>query len=294
MINKINIYIRRKTNRTVSNTLKASIEGFRVLGLDFQVLYEDEYRPSDIAVLYGYHKKVSGAGVRRKQIYDTQKKLGNKILVFERGFLNRELYHSVGWNGINGRADFVVKDKPADRFNQLNIKTKEYKKGREPILLCGQVPWDANVQTLNTGNKKKISSVGGYMKWLNQTYTEIRANTARDIIFRPHPKFMGRQDWYKVAIPETIEWSVQNIKKDFKRCSTCVVFSSNTAVEAVMEGLSIYVGDIGSMAYPIANKDFSKIDNPINLDREQWLYDLAYKQWTWEEISRGKFWEHLL
>ena len=36
------------------------------------------------------------------------------------------------------------------------------------------------------------------------------------------------------------------------------------------------------------------IENPKLGERKQLLYDLAYTQWTKEEIEQGKPWEHLI
>ena len=35
------------------------------------------------------------------------------------------------------------------------------------------------------------------------------------------------------------------------------------------------------------NKDLSKIENPEYPDRDQWVYDLGYKQWTEKEVRDG-------
>ena len=293
METKIIVYIRRGTNRIVSSSLDAGIAGFKTLGEDYQVLYEDEYRPSEIAALYGFHKKMSRVGIERKKIYDTQNAMGNKVLTFERGFINRSIYHSVGWNGINGRADFKVKNCPNDRFDKIGVDVKPWKQKGKTILVCGQVPWDCNVQHLNTGFKKRPTSVQGYMDWLRNTLETIHEHTNRNIIFRPHPSFRRRKEWYEVATPDYVFWSTNSLEADFKRAKVCVAFNSNTMVEAAIQGIPVFAGDIGSMAYPIANTDLTQINDPKKPSRKQWLNDLAYKQWTWDEMSRGLFWEHL-
>jgi hypothetical protein len=42
-----------------------------------------------------------------------------------------------------------------------------------------------------------------------------------------------------------------------------------------------------SLAYDVANKDFSTIENPIMPDRQQWLNDYVHTEWTVEEIAQG-------
>ena len=64
-------------------------------------------------------------------------------------------------------------------------------------------------------------------------------------------------------------------------------WSSNPATHAVLEGIPVFVGP-SSLAYDVGNTDLSKINNPSKPDRQQWLNDLAYTEWTTKEISEGK------
>ena len=40
--------------------------------------------------------------------------------------------------------------------------------------------------------------------------------------------------------------------------------------------------------FPLTNKDFTTIGMPKRPDRTQWLNDIAYTEWTLEEIAQGK------
>ena len=37
----------------------------------------------------------------------------------------------------------------------------------------------------------------------------------------------------------------------------------------------------------MANKDLNNIETPEYQDRDQWVYDIGYKQWTEKEIRDG-------
>lgn len=292
------IYIRYGKNSIVDNSLEAVIAGFEYLNVPFDILYEDQYEPSEIAVVFGCHKNISKAGRVRKVIYDTQNELGKKLLVIERGFVNRKHYHSIGWNGINGNADFKVKDMPSDRFGQLNInllpwKTPFRNKNKETIILCGQVPWDSSVQHLNSGGKKGQAAVEGYLSWLGQTARQLQAATRKkEIVFRPHPLF-GRPNYYQSVLPPEIRWDDSDFETALQNAWACAAFNSNAVVEAMIQGVHGFVADKGAISYPVANKDLSFLQNPNMFDRVKWLSDLAYCQWTLEELSKGMFWEHL-
>ena len=59
------------------------------------------------------------------------------------------------------------------------------------------------------------------------------------------------------------------------------------ATQAVIGGVSVFVGP-ESLAWDVGNQDLTTINNPIKPDRIQWLNDLAYTEWTLEEIQNGE------
>ena len=42
-----------------------------------------------------------------------------------------------------------------------------------------------------------------------------------------------------------------------------------------------------SIAYDVANKDFSTINEPLMPERQQWLNNYANTEWTVDEIAQG-------
>jgi len=61
---------------------------------------------------------------------------------------------------------------------------------------------------------------------------------------------------------------------------------SNPGIQSIFEGIPAFVGE-SSLAYDVANKNFKNINNPTIFDTRQWLNDIAYTEWTIEEISTG-------
>ena len=59
----------------------------------------------------------------------------------------------------------------------------------------------------------------------------------------------------------------------------------------MINGIPVVAMDPGSMAWGVARHDVTM--DFYMPDRRQWLYDLAYKQWTIEEVENGNAWEHL-
>jgi hypothetical protein len=42
-----------------------------------------------------------------------------------------------------------------------------------------------------------------------------------------------------------------------------------------------------SLSAPVGNFDLANIEKPLRPERQQWLNDLAYTEWTVEEIKQG-------
>jgi len=235
----------------------------------------DNYEPSELAVVFGTYKKSVPRSFRRGAIVKSQKELGLDTVILETGYINRGSektnHYAVGLNGINGRADFKNKNSPTDRMKKLGVSLKEWNSG-EYIVLCGQVPWDASVDFTD------------HKDWLHRTARGIFLKTDRPVIFRPHPLC-------KLEQIQGTTYSTRLLKSDLENCYACITFNSNSGVEAVIEGVSTFAFDEGSMAYEVSSHSLDQLDNPITPDRTQWLADLCYAQWLPEEMEEA--WTHL-
>jgi hypothetical protein len=231
----------------------------------------DKYEPSEVAVVFGTYKKHVARSYARGAIVKAQKEKNLDTLIIETGYLNRGAgkhhHYSLGFNGINGRADFRNKNSPPDRAQKLGITPKDWRNG-DYILLCGQVPWDASVDFSN------------HVEWLHKTSRAIFLRTSREVIFRPHPLCKLN------PIPGTVH-STRPLESDLKDAFCCVTFNSNTGVEAVLDGVPTFAFDEGSMAYAVSSHTLNDIDKPLRPDRQQWLNDLCYAQWRPDEFEEA-------
>ena len=125
-------------------------------------------------------------------------------------------------------------------------------------------------------------------EWLSMAAALIARSTNREIHFRPHP--LAGDAISEVVGTVRSEGTLDAAIED----AHCVVtYSSNVAVDAVLSGRPVWVGDRGSMACQVANFDLSHIDSPNFPERHPWANSLAYAQWTIEEMVSGLAWEHL-
>lgn len=237
----------------------------------------DPQEPPDIAVTFGVFKRAIRQSEDRGRVIEGQKAAGKPWLVLETGYVKRDRYYAAGWEGLNGRANFRNRDMPADRWDLLEVELQPWRDPVEagPILLCGQVPWDASVQDHE------------HRAWLEDIAQQIMARSGRELLFSPHP--LGPM--YTVAGLQCAPG--RTLLEKARGCWCVVTFSSNSAVEAAIAGIPVFAFDEGSMALPVANRSIANLDNPVTPDRTQWAHDLAYTQWTLEEFRAGLAWKHL-
>jgi hypothetical protein len=129
--------------------------------------------------------------------------------------------------------------------------------------------------------------------WFLQTYDAIRKHTDRPIIFRPHPrcrlpaiehglKYVYRQE------PRQLTGTYDDFDLDFENIWATVSWSSNPGIHSVIEGVPAFVGP-DSLAYDVAAHNLADIENRDTQihNRQQWINDLAWTEYTVEEIAQG-------
>lgn len=239
-----------------------------------------DFKLAEVAVMYGTYKSKVPISWPRGEILRKQKEAGKKTIIIDSGYIHRgderDSYYAVGFDGLNGRADFRNVGMPSDRLDQLGICIRPWREGGEHILLCGQVPWDASVENIDV------------LRWLRDAVDEIRRITDRPIRYRPHPKARN-------ASPpiDGTDYSLRPLEEDLADCWAAITYNSNTGVDAALMGRPVFAFDKGSMVWDIANHEWSDLVSPARPCRVKWTQDLAYSQWTPREMREGKPWQHL-
>ena len=150
-----------------------------------------------------------------------------------------------------------------DRFEKFNIKLKAPDLAGDYILVC-----------------PSSAGINGYLErpnWTKETVEQIKRYTDRPIKVRDKPRGQGTSGPSVAKVP---------IEEDLKNAWACVTSCSISAIESVCNGKPVFC-DEKSFATHIGNTNLSDIENPMFVSPEDWLYSLAYQQFTPEEISNG-------
>lgn len=192
---------------------------------------------------------------------------GHEVLVAERGYVGDRFYWtSLGWNGLNGRADFRNAGKDGDRWaRHFSGFLSDWRERSGPTVIMGQVPNDTALLGIN------------YQAWLNKTAAALPG-----ALFRPHPG--------APAVRCGLPLADGDLAAVLEIAGRVVVFNSNSATDAVLAGVPTVTIDPGAMAWPVAGQGLNETVSP---DRTQWCNELAWTQWAPEEIRRGDAWEHI-
>jgi hypothetical protein len=204
------------------------------------------------------------------------------VVVLEVGGIKRGTTWKVGVNGINRDAYFGDLGNDSSRANLLRLKVKPWRTDGEYILIAGQ-----HDKSLQWKNMPRMSN------WFLNTYDEIRKHTDRPILFRPHPRCRlehierGLKNVIRQE-PRHVNGTYDDFDMQFNNIWATVSYSSNPGIHSIISGVPSFVSD-SSLAYPVANDiDFlHDIENPLMPDRQQWLNDYAWTEFTVEEISQG-------
>ena len=228
----------------------------------------------------------NGRMAGNRAIWERNVAQSKPTIVLEVGGIKRGTTWKVGLNGINRDAFFGNAGNDSRRCDLLGLRLKPWRTDGKYILICGQ-----HDKSLQWQNMPTMSN------WVIETIDTIKQYTDRPIIFRPHPRCtlphieheynnVTRQD------PKHISGTYDDFDIGFNNIYCTVSWSSNPGIHSVIEGIPAFVGP-SSLAYDVANKDLSIIEEPVLYERQQWLNDYAYTEWTIEEISQGLPLKHL-
>jgi hypothetical protein len=238
----------------------------------------DNSSNADIDVIWSvlFNGRMAG----NKAIWEKNIRTSKPTIVLEVGGIQRGTTWKVGLNGINRDAYFGPNNNSSERANLLGLNLKPWNISGNCILICGQ-----HEKSLQWYNMPSMS------QWVMNTIDSLQQHTSRHIIFRSHPRCVLpyiEHEFKNVSrqVPKKLIDTYDDYDMQFNDVYATVSWSSNPGIHSILQGIPAFVGP-SSLAYDVANKDLSQIENPVTPDRQQWLNDYAHTEWTISEISQG-------
>lgn len=267
------------TKSTSVSTMTALDKGIRRCG---DIVYHirgmgdiHDIERSDVLICICYPSNAQSFRVACHNIAKEQKK---RIIYVDSGCMRfskfkpgSHNYYQVGFDCIKNYGKYYNQNSPPDRFLQLELPIIDWKPANiSKVALIGQNPRGVTSQNFNVE------------QWFKKT---IIPYIKHEYVYINHPNTKAGQG----------RGAEQVMKKQLKEARACVAWCSNALVEFIRNGVATIVGCSGGLAYEYTQHDVSSLShkNYNYFDREQLLYDLAYTQWTEQEMTEGLTWDHL-
>lgn len=207
----------------------------------------------------------------------------SNLLIFETPILRNfnQWYFRVSFDHVHRAGCFFKHDMPGDRAKAMGLAVKPWKNGDGPVFIAGQLPGDYSLDGADA------------LEWVADVAGWIDRNWRRKIVLRPHPLDVISAQWISLASALGSDISHRPLSEDLSVAGAWVTYTSGSAVDAVMAGVPAICLSPNNFAWEVSGHKLSNLENPWRGDRSQWLANLAYRQWTVDEIGAGDCWRHL-
>jgi hypothetical protein len=278
--------------------LKKFIQGVNACG-DIGFVSNDSsiVADADVAVIQGWvYADTSSPHLKfRKQLIDNQTVVtGDANLFLYHNKNNPHGYIRYSFNGIFPTTGNYCDSKvDPNRWLQISkdtgIHLEEYKKLGSSIVLLLQ---------RNNGWSLKGTPIH---QWTTNVVSHLRKYTDRPIIIRTHPGDKRANTYISQLQRLLVQYKNISISRvgtpleqDLKTAWAVVNHNSSAAVGPIIQGYHCFLTDPNdSQCAEVSNTDFSKIETPLEFNRQQWLERISMFHWKFSELEGGTCWKHM-
>jgi len=298
MMKSVNVYyagIAAKNNKPEKRQV---LEYFHkgVPGNQSTEIYDQSWRPSDLAVIQGWvhdNSNLKSPHLRfRKHIIEQQKNINKHVLAIDSNlFLYRDVNNTKNYLRFSlddvfpKKGNYFIDDIDPNRWKQiksdLNINLMDWRKKGDHILICMQ---------RNGGWSMKGIHV---MDWCHRTINEIKKYTDRPIVIRAHPGDKKAKNYLRFSDDVKVSKS-PSLLEDLDNAWATITYNSSPGVASAIEGVPVFVTDTdpcNSQAYDVANCDLSLIESPLMPDRQKWIEKISMSHFNFQDLKQGIAWE---
>ena len=249
----------------------------------------------DVALIQGFvheHGKSAPHLQLRKNAVDLQNRTGKRSLIVDSNLFlyadktNPLHYLRYSFDGVFPTTGFYFdQDIDSSRWLQiskdLGISLQPWRTQGNHILICLQRNGGWSMRGLDV------------IQWMNATILEIRKYSKRPIVVRAHPGDKKISGYLKLNHKLVSLSTNTDLREDLKNAWATVVYNSSPSVASIIEGVPAFLTDpqpYHSQSLEVANTDISKIEDPVMIDRQQWIERLSMCHWKFDELKSGSAW----
>jgi hypothetical protein len=221
-------------------------------------------------------------GVKSKRLFDAHRAAGIHTLMLDKGYIRTRQagarvweYWRIALDAHQPTDTTLMRAKMGpERWDGLGLKIEPWRKHGRQIVIAG-----------SSAKYHDFYGLPDPTTWARELFATIRQHSDRPVIYRPKPS-------WKDAVPIAgTAWSGgdETIKDALWGAHCVITHGSNACFEAAIMGVpSVVLGD--AVARPISSTDIASIERPEMGKREQWLHNLAWHQFTEDEMRSGLVW----
>ena len=222
----------------------------------------------------------AGRMAQNHEVWVRYRESGRPVIVVDIGALYRGetwkiALNSITANGYYGHTENLDWDRP----QRLGINLAVNLSRNPRIVIAAQ-----HQKSLQVAGLVSMES------WILEQIDKIKAVTDRPIVIRPHPRSALDVSRFKNITNVTVE-QPQHIANTYDSynltfdCHALVNHNSGPGIQAALAGTRPIV-DSSSLAYPVSI-DLKDIEQPYDIDRDQWLVEICHTEYTVKEIEQG-------
>lgn len=259
-----------------TEVFRAFEQGVGYLG--HRCVFNDIAGCSDVDVIWSM--LFSGRMKANRDVWEKAQQQARPVIVLEVGSIHRGVTWKVAINGVNRDAHFGPANNTSRRSDQMGLVLRPWRDSGDHILICTQ-----NTHSYQWRNMPPIS------EWVQSIVQEIRQVSGRRIIIRQHPRdrsmiTLAKGNKVYLQLPEKVTGTYDDYDMPFAQTWATVSWSSNPGIHSILHGIPAYTGP-ASLAHDVSFHNLRTIESPIMPDRQQWLNDYAWTEYTVQEISQG-------
>jgi hypothetical protein len=210
-------------------------------------------------------------------------KPGCRVVFVDLGYWSRHKrsrwdgYHKIVLGDRHPTAYFQSAPRPADRIAEHGLQIKPWRKSTSgPIILAGMSAKAAAAEGLAAES------------WEREAAAQLRQYTDRAIIYRPKPNWSGARSIMGTSMDSRTPLDIA-----LRDAYAVVTHHSNVAIDALMAGVPC-ICPYGAASVLSAHSMDQINDLPMNGDRAQFAADLAYTQYSIDEMQSGIAWDYVI